>query len=60
MAAELLIIAIWVGVWIVVSLFLTVIMKIYHLLIPKQKYVEYPKFFKQWLKILLVVPLFMP
>lgn len=57
---ELLIIATWIGVWIITSLFLTVIVEVYYLLTPNQEYVKYPSFLKQWLKILLIIPLFMP
>lgn len=60
MFAELLTITVWIGVWIITSLFLTVIVEIYYLLTPNQEYVKHPNFLKQWLKILLIIPLFMP
>lgn len=60
MLAEFVIIAMWIGIWVIVSLGMTILIKLYQLFVPIKKYVNCPNFLQQWIKILLIAPLFMP
>lgn len=60
MLAEFIVIAMWIGIWMIVSLGMTMFIKLYQLIVPAKKYVNRPNFLQQWLQILLIVPLLMP
>lgn len=60
MLAELAIIGSWILIWFIVSFFITIFIKIYQHLMPTKEYVKYSSFFQQWMKVLLVIPLFIP
>ncbi|CAJ1194814.1 hypothetical protein CPR19088_GLDEOEPO_02336 [Companilactobacillus paralimentarius] len=60
MAAELVIIVTWIVMWIIVSFFISMFIKVYQLIVPAKKYVNRPGFFKQWIRIFLIIPMFMP